>query len=282
MHARMPKNFVLEERIERFADAIEISPETYRGAWARACHPLVPGHGDQAFRRVHLDLGCGKGAFIVEMARRHPDTLFLGVDIEPVCIVYTAQKILGAGLPNAVAVPGSVERLGSIFAAGELDSVTLNFPTPHPKSKHASERLVAAGNLSRIRPLLAEGAELSFRTDSQPLFDYALPQFRAAGFELTRVERDDRAARPDMPVTEYESRMGGEGAGVLGLTAVPAGAAPTGESLAAARELPQSLVDYLPESLLDDRGAYVPHGMGYAVENLRHRRMRAQMRAPRA
>ena len=90
MHARMPKNFVLDQRIERASDAIETGAAAYRGRWAEACCPLIPG-GVECFDHVHLDLGCGKGAYIAAMAQRHPDTLFIGMDSEPVCVVHAAN-----------------------------------------------------------------------------------------------------------------------------------------------------------------------------------------------
>ncbi len=57
VHVRTPKNFVLEERLERYADAIETNPETYAGDWRKACAPV----GSKPFEHLHLDLGCGKG-----------------------------------------------------------------------------------------------------------------------------------------------------------------------------------------------------------------------------
>ena len=57
VHVRTPKNFVLEERLERYADAIETSPENYAGRWREACAPT----GSASYARLHLDLGCGKG-----------------------------------------------------------------------------------------------------------------------------------------------------------------------------------------------------------------------------
>ena len=291
----MPKHFVLEERLERYADAIETHPAAYAGRWAEACWPLgapsgngdrAPasgaGHGEAAreqsrYQRVFLDLGCGKGAYLVEMARREPDALFIGVDGEPVCIAYAAQHILEAGVRNALAVPGRAEQLPAMFAPGELSGISLNFPTPAPKRRQAHTRLVTAEHLALLRPLLALGAALTFRTDNEPLFAYALPQFETAGFALLWTSRDDRAEHPDVPLTEYEARMAAEGARVLALGAVPTGPAPTPERLQAARELPQSLYDYLPDDLFE--GGYTPHGMGYGVTNLRRAKMRRQAAA---
>ena len=93
MHARLPKNFVLEERLERYADAIELMPTSYAGHWADACTPLVA-DGRAPYREVRLDLGCGKGHFTAESARSQPDVLFIGIDGEPVCIAYAAQKAI--------------------------------------------------------------------------------------------------------------------------------------------------------------------------------------------
>ena len=76
VHVRTPKNFVLEERLERYADAIETNPEAYVGDWRKACAPA----GSKTFEHLHLDLGCGKGTYLVERAHREPDTLFIGMD----------------------------------------------------------------------------------------------------------------------------------------------------------------------------------------------------------
>ena len=280
MHARKPKHFVLEERLERYADAIETRPGAYAGRWAEACWPLggAMDDGPQGtatserahYQRVYLDLGCGKGAWLVEAARREPDALFIGVDGEPMCIAYAAQHIVEGGVRNALAVPGRAEQLPAMFAPGELSGISLNFPTPAPKRRQARTRLVNAEHLALARPLLAPGAALTFRTDNEPLFAYALPQFEAAGFALLWTSRDDRAEHPDVPLTEYEARMAAEGARVLALCAVASGPAPTPERLQAARELPQSLYDYLPDDLF--AGGYTPHGMGYGVANLRRAR----------
>ena len=92
LHLRLPKNFVLEERLDRYADAIEAFPTSYAGRWAEACAPLTA-QGLGRFREARLDLGCGKGAFLIEAARREPDVLWVGIDNEPICIAYTAQGI---------------------------------------------------------------------------------------------------------------------------------------------------------------------------------------------
>ena len=264
LHARIPKNFVLEERLERYADAIELVPARLAGRWAEACHPLGP-DGAGRFSAVWLDLGCGKGGFSCEMARLHPDTLFVGIDSQPVCVAYAAQRACEEGLRNVVFVGGDAGRLSEYFAPGELGRIYLNFPTPLPRKRDAAQRLTHADRLMAYREVLAPGGSVVFRTDSQPLYDFSLTQVAAAGYELAWATDDVRSQLPDEPATGYELRLTAKGARVHGFLATP-GPAPE----RVVQTAPMSLVDYLPEDLsqLD----YVPHGMEGTVTNLRNRR----------
>lgn len=277
MHARLPKNFVLEERLERYAQAIELSPASYRGLWAQACWPVgdgaaLPGPSrEAAFREVRLDLGCGKGAYLVESAHRMPDTLFVGLDAEPICIAYTAQAICERGLANAVVAPARGSDVGRIFGPGELARITLNFPTPFPRKRDAAMRLVAFERLMEYRGVLAPEGSLLLRTDSLPLYRFALVQLARAGYVLVAQTEDAEEGWMGEPVTEYERRLRAQGAHVLALEAV-CGPEPHDTD---PRE-PESLVDYLPDDLetLD----YVPHGMQGTVVNLRNRRCHERRR----
>ncbi len=132
MHARLPKNFVLEERLERYAAVIELQPTRLTGSWAQACYPLTNA-GAGCYEHLHIDLGCGKGAYVVQAAQAKPSTLFVAIDAEPICIAYTAQHVMEADLHNVVVVPGLGSQVTQMFGAGEVDSITLNFPTPFPR-----------------------------------------------------------------------------------------------------------------------------------------------------
>ena len=274
-HIRLPKNFDLDERIERFADAIEQDAPAYAGRWAHACWPLDADRG--CFSSVHLDLGCGKGAFIAQRAQREPDTLFIGMDAEPVCIAYAAQRAVEERLRNVVIVPRGADALADIFATGELDAITLNFPTPHPKRHHAAKRLVNVDHLLAYRPLLATNGTVTLRTDSFPLWEYAKLQFDAAGYDVRWISADTRAEHPEFPETEYEQRLTERGAAVYGICATP-GPKPDPARIQTGRDAEQSLMLYLPDDLfaLD----YVPLGMEAAVENFKNRQLKGKSRIP--
>ena len=264
---------MLEERLERYADAIETNPEAYAGDWREACAPV----GSKPFEHLHLDLGCGKGTYLVERAHREPNALFIGMDQEPICIAYAAQKICEQELPNALVLPRGAASLPQLFAAGELDAITINFPTPQPKAKYAKKRLVHVDHLMLYRPLFSAGATVTLRTDSKPLRDYALGQFAAAGYDTLWVSDDVRRDHPEHPETEYERRTREMGAAVYGICATP-DEKPTEEQLAAGRAQEQSLACYLPDNL--DELTYVPLGMEEAVENFKNRARKGKKRLP--
>ena len=217
LHARLPKNFVLEERLERYGRVIELDPAAWRGRWARACAPL----GSAPFTEVRLDLGCGKGGFAVEAARREPDVLFVAMDSEPFCVAYAAQRVFESGLPNVVVVPGTGMRVREFFSPGELSAIYLNFPTPFPRKRDASKRMASMERLMDFREVLTAHGEVRLRTDSQPLFDFMLTQVPIAGYELLWQSRDARAEHPDAPASEYELRLSAQGARVHALVATP-------------------------------------------------------------
>ena len=263
MHARLPKNFVLEERLERYRDQIELEPTRWRGRWAESAAAI----GAPPFSSVRVDVGCGKGAFLVEAARREPEVLFVGIDAEPLCVAYTAQHVAEAGLRNALVVAGKGEVVPDAFAQGEVERIYLNFPTPYPRKKEASKRLVSLARLLDYRLVLAPAGEVRLRTDSVPLREYALTQFDLAGYDITYATDDERQELPDEPTSEYELRLAAQGATVLGLWATP-----SREPATSIPDFSLSLVDYLPDDLF--QGAYVPHGMGGTIVNLRNRAIR--------
>ena len=269
IHARVSKNFVLEDRLERYADAIEPDPYAWAGRWAEACHPLTR-EGLERFSEVRLDLGCGKGSFVAAMAEENPDVLFVGMDTEPLCIVYAAQLICESGLDNVIIVPGSGMRITEMFAPGELSRIYLNFPTPFPRTREARRRLTDIDRLADYRRALAPGGVVRLKTDSQPLRDYTLVELGIAGYDLLWSTDDAREAGVEGPSSEYEDRLTAKGASVFALEATP-GEKP--ERMEQTDRL--GLVAYLPSDV--NAIGYVPRGMESTVENLRNRDLKRRM-----
>lgn len=272
--SRKHANFDLEKRLSAVEAWVVRDPQTFKGAWCACARP------DRApFERICIDLGCGKGSFIAGRAPLQPDTLFVGVDAEPVCSMHGAELACDADLENALFPLDSDPRLGRLFGAGEVDEITMNFPTPFPQKKKAAFRLTHYRRLMEYRGVLKDGGSILLRTDSRPLLDYSLTQFQDAGYTITWVSFDHRSSASHLPATEYERKLTAKGARVLALEAVP-DRTPLDQARAQAR-YDASLFDFLPDNLDDLR--YIPHGMENAIENMRNRlaRKRARCAPPR-
>lgn len=267
--SRLPKDFSLEDRLVACGRAVESDPAAWRGRW-REWAPAGETDGAAAasrtpFERVVLDLGCGKGEYTVACAKLCPDTLFVGLEIEGVCVMRGAELALAEGVPNAVFVWADDPDLTTLFAPGEVASILMNFPTPYPKKKRARLRLTYLDRLMAYRGILAPGGTVRLRTDSLPFRDFSLTQLELAGYELRWSTDDVRALFPDEPTSAYEAKTTALGAVVCGFEAVPGPAPDRVEQTAAL-----SLSSYLPENVEDI--AYIPHGMQGCVANMRGRR----------
>ena len=117
MRQRKPTN--LHVTLERYHEPIVDSPATVKGSWMRTLMPDARG--------LYLDLGCGKGIFLAEIAQKHPNVLFVGIDHSDVCVARTAQKVVEQELRNVRLICADAADLENIFGEGELDLIYLNF-----------------------------------------------------------------------------------------------------------------------------------------------------------
>ena len=271
LHARLPNNFVLEERLEAYAHVIESHPESLKGRWASACAPISP-DGHTPYSEVRVDLGCGKGSFTAAQAKANPDILFIAIDTEPICVSYAAKTMYEAGLPNAIVVPGTGMKIDKYFSPEEVSVIYLNFPAPFPRIKQAKLRLTDAERLMQYRNVLSKDGVIRLKTDSQPLFDFSLEQVELAGYTFIWQTRDAQADFPGDVPSEYEQKLGAQGAKVHAYLIAP-GPVPADFT----PPKPVSLVDYLPEDL--ESLTYIPHGMESTVRNLANRARRLRERS---
>ncbi|MCD8086345.1 MAG: tRNA (guanosine(46)-N7)-methyltransferase TrmB [Clostridiales bacterium] len=248
---RMRKKKNLGPRMERVAALLEEDPCARRGRWRDA----LP--GAEALR---LEIGCGKGTFTVETAKRHPQTLFVAVERVADALVMGMEKALAEGVSNVRFVCDDAARLEEMFAPEEVDLLYINFPDPWPSRKHAKRRLTYADFLKSYRAFLKPGGEIHFKTDNRPLFDFSLTQFPLAGYTLSQVTNDLHRDDPDVIMTDFEARFAAEGVKINRCVATVAALPEQTEQVEAL-----SLLQYWQE------GDRVPHGMERVVEQERLR-----------
>ena len=161
---------------------------------------------------LYIELGTGKGDFISQLAQRHPEINFIGIEAQQDVLYSAAKKIAALNLPNVKLLVFDINKLETIFAADEVDRFYINFCDPWPKKRHAKRRLTHVGFLEKYRRLLKKPGELHFKTDNRPLFDFSLEQFAEAKLEIRDVSYDLHAEnRPDNIMTEYERKFSGFG-----------------------------------------------------------------------
>ena len=160
-----------------------------------------------------LEIGCGKGAFITEAAKRNADVGFIAMELVRDVIIFAAEKAKSEKLPNVCFVCGDAEVIGEIFDEDTFDIIYINFCDPWPKKRHAKRRLTYRAFLEKFKPLLKSGGKIEFKTDNRDLFDFSLPEFEAAGFEVCDVTYDLHASEyaEGNIMTEYEKNFSSKG-----------------------------------------------------------------------
>lgn len=228
--------------------------------------PYVIGESDLAMLRgrwselfgndhpIRIEIGMGKGQFLLELARREPGINFVGIERYSSVLVHPVRKLSAPGqihsrsavsddcAPDQAASPEpgtlsqnqaskrmrnilllrmDAERLTEIFAPGEVDRIYLNFSDPWPKDRHAKRRLPGRVFLNRYAQILVPEGVVEFKTDNRSLFDFALEEAKAAGWTVDECTYDlhhDPVLSEGNIMTEYEKKFSELGNPICKLT----------------------------------------------------------------
>ena len=162
---------------------------------------------------LRIEIGMGKGRFIMEQARLNPDINFVGIEKYSSVLLRAEQKQEEAELPNLLFIRMEAEYVEDIFAPGEVDLIYLNFSDPWPKEKNAKRRLTSGRFLKRYENILKEGGTVEFKTDNNALFEFSLEELKGSGWKLLGMTRDLHAGPMNEGniMTEYEERFSSQG-----------------------------------------------------------------------
>ena len=162
---------------------------------------------------IHIEIGMGKGRFIMDMARLHPDINYIGIEKFSSVLVRAIEKQETEQLPNLKFIRMDAEYITDVFDKGEVDYIYLNFSDPWPKDRHAKRRLTSVPFLNRYAAFLVQEGGITFKTDNRPLFDFSLEQVEEAGWKLESCTYDlhhSEYAEGNV-MTEYEERFSSMG-----------------------------------------------------------------------
>lgn len=163
--------------------------------------------------RLMLEIGCGKGAFMLALAQREPETNFVAVEKVSDVILLAAEKIKASGVENVKLLNADALKLPEWFPEHSVDRIYLNFSDPWPRPKHAKRRLTAPAYLELYKKLLTPDGAIFLKTDNRILFDYSLETFEAAGFRLEKLTYDLHNSEYEEGNihTEYEDNFSAKG-----------------------------------------------------------------------
>lgn len=167
-----------------------------------------------------LEIGCGKGKFVCEYAKAHPEQNVIAVEKYGNVIVEACERAIEDGIDNLYFIKGNAEYLPKYIKDGSVERIFLNFSCPFPKNKYAIHRLTHHRFLSIYRLLLCEGGEIHQKTDNMHFFEFSIEEFSQNGFALKNVSLDlHRSGFEDNIMTEYEARFSSMGMPIYRLEA---------------------------------------------------------------
>lgn len=191
---------------EAMAESIYVitEPEANRGTWK-----AISGG-----RPVHIEVGMGKGKFLMELAAQNPDIYYVGIEKYSSVLIRAVEKQQVLQLPNVIFIRMDAENIADVFEPGEVDKIYLNFSDPWPKDRHAKRRLTSMQFLKRYDRILAADGVVEFKTDNTDLFRFSLEQVEPAGWTLAAHTFDlhnDAELNAGNVMTEYEERFSAMG-----------------------------------------------------------------------
>src|SRR5574344_754700 len=157
---------------------------------------------------ICLEIGMGKGDFIIGMAEKYPNINFIGFEKFESVMVRAVQKLVDYDLPNLKVIKDDALNLPLIFDK-EIDTIYLNFSDPWPKNKHAKRRLTSPTFLSIYDSVFKGSPHIIQKTDNIYLFAYSLSELSKYGYILDKVSLNlaNEEYDKDNVQTEYESKF---------------------------------------------------------------------------
>ena len=168
---------------------------------------------------VELEIGCGKGSFIIEKAKRNPDVNYLAVELLENIIVMAAEHAKDAGLTNLKFVNSGAEYLPRYIPENSIRNIYLNFSPPFPQDGYEGRRLTNSRFISAYKSFLVEGGCVYQKTDDVDFFNYSFEKFSDYGFAVELwTDRIDTLEYNNVQ-TEYEKKFREQGVKINALIA---------------------------------------------------------------
>ena len=193
------------------------NPQIYKDTWNEKFKENQP---------LHIELGCGKGTFIANLASKHRNINYIAVDMIEAMLGLSKRNIEEAyqfkNPENLFLIRANVERIFEVFGEKDIvDRIYINFCNPWPRGKHNKRRLTHTRQLENYKKFLKSGGEIYFKTDNDELFEDSLIYFEKTGFEVISKTYDlhKEPVFEENIITEHEEMFSNDGIKIKALIA---------------------------------------------------------------
>lgn len=177
------------------------NPSIYKGKWNKLFNNNNP---------IYIELGMGKGDFIINNAIKYPNINFIGIEKYDSVIVRAIQKSNELELNNLKLIRLDVINIDTIFDK-EIDKIYLNFSDPWPKERHAKRRLTSNMFLDKYSKIFKNNYIIEMKTDNIDLFNYSVESLKNYGYVIEYITNDLHSENIDNIETEYEHKFSSKG-----------------------------------------------------------------------
>jgi tRNA (guanine-N7-)-methyltransferase len=196
-------------------------PQEYKGKWKEWFPKKQP---------LQLELGCGKGTFMAELALKNPTVNYLAIDINSDVLGVARRNIestfskANRSVQNIALMSFDIERILLMMDENDaVERIYINFCNPWPKGKHHKKRLTHTRQLEKYKRILADGGEIFFKTDDEDLYLATLRYLETSGYEVIYQTTDLHALQSEMNtnniMTEHEKMFAEQGIPIKALIA---------------------------------------------------------------
>ena len=201
MRLRKIKN--ASEVINTNSDLVLTDPTVNKGKWKEFFKNDNP---------IYIEIGMGKGKFILEHAKQNPNINYIGIEKEQSVIIRAVEKQIDARCPNLILVHFDATNITDIFEKDEIDKIYINFSDPCPKTKHSKRRLTYPTFLLNYKEILKSSGDIELKTDNRKLFEYSVVSLNNLKMEFIELNLDlhtphENEEAKEIITTEYEDRF---------------------------------------------------------------------------
>ncbi len=208
---RLRKQQGVKEKLSQYPEMVILMEEPQIISWNDIFEKKQP---------IKIEIGTGKGNFIIEMAKNNPSINFIGIELRDQVLLKAVKKVLEFDLKNLKFLVADANNIDKLFIPKSIAGIYLNFSDPWPKKRHYKRRLTYRGFIEKYNMILESDSWVIFKTDNVTLFQFTLNELASVGLPMKKITLDlhNDLEFKDNIMTEYEEKFSSLGNKIMSVT----------------------------------------------------------------